>query len=145
MNIEKINQCTLIDHGLVMGLPINKIEGLNYVDNVASEEFTSFSKQIQQKYNLSIDMMRIINLFSFEELIALRLEQMAKVFNGKLLFPVRELLILSISRALEILIETYPTKQEQRKIQNLFLMNKNTKKGIIKKYEYFWNPLNYIK
>lgn len=105
-----------------MDLPANKIETLETIESTWSE-FNSFSESIRQKYGLSFDQMRLLDSISLEEMLALRMERMLKVFNGKIVFPIHELFNHSVTLALYRLINSYPTKKEKKRIQMVFSMS----------------------
>lgn len=116
---QNILQACSTDHiEKKMSLPCNKIETTEFMEREHTD-FCSFGEHIRQKYGLSFDQMKLIELISLEEMIALQMERMLRVFNGKSIFPIHEMLIPSIREAVLRLLNSYPTKKEQKRIKLL--------------------------
>jgi len=109
-----------------MGLPVNKIMTLEFMDSNPNPYFC-FSEHIRQKYGFGFDQMKIFDLLTLEEMLAIRMEKMLRSFNGKTIFPVHELFKALIPKAMFRLINAYPSKAEQKKIQLLFAMSRKSR------------------
>lgn len=109
-----------------MSLPVNKIETLETLDSKV-QKFYSFSDHIREKYGISYEYMKILDCLTLEEMLALKLEKSLRVFNGKVLFPVKSILELSFTKALYRLLDAYPSKEDQRMIQNLLIFSRKAK------------------
>lgn len=119
-----------------MKLPLNYIELLNTIEKERNNYF-SFTKHIKEKYGLSEEQMKIIELFSFEEILALKIEQMLQVFNGKMSFPIREYFLIVLNKAFYRVLESYPTDKEKKQLKKLMLLTNNSKLKIISKYDQY--------
>ena len=117
--------------------PINKIEYIDYISSAVKEQYT-YSKQLQEKYGLTNEMLRILDLMSIEEMLALKIEKSAQLFNGKFMFPIANTYISYVKKAIFMLIKTYEKNNKKRKIRQLMLLSKYNKMKMQNAYNYWF-------
>lgn len=119
-----------------MYTPINKIEFDDYLDK-KSVKFFSFSQHIKEKYQLSSDILRVLDLITFEELLALKMEKSTDIFNGKFLLPFKEIYQDYINKAMFLLISAYDDPKLKKKIRSLLVLNRRSKLRVHDLYKSF--------
>jgi hypothetical protein len=105
---------------------LNKIDTLQEIEKKESEYF-SFSSHIKEKYHLNNDLMRVLDLISFEEILALKIEKMIDIFNGKFFLPYRDIYLLYIYKAIVMLSDAYDDSSKKRKIRSILMLSKKNK------------------
>lgn len=113
--------------------PLNNIEKIN-INDVINEKYTSYTEHIKNKYKLSNEQMKILDLITLEEILAIRLEKSLRIFNGSMIFPLIEIYKQYIEQAYKQLVEFYAEETEVSK--------KILKAIAIKKYTYYINKKN---
>lgn len=115
--------------------PINKID-YNDVLEKRQEKFFAFSKHIKEKYQLNNDILRILDLITFEELLALKLEKAVDLFNGKFFLPLKDIYRDYITKAVFILINAYDDDIKlKRKVRSTLVLNRRHKLRIYDLYK----------
>jgi hypothetical protein len=106
--------------------PLNNIEKIN-INDVINEKYTSYTEHIKDKYKLSNEQMKILDLISLEEILAIRLEKSLRIFNGSMIFPLVEIYKQYIQQAYKQLVEFYAEETEvSKKILKAIAINKYT-------------------
>lgn len=116
--------------------PINDIE-LDLILEKKESEFFAFSKHIKEKYKLSNDILKLLDVISFEELLALKLEKSIRIFNGKLLLPLKDVYSHYINRSIFMLIDAYEDNLLKKKIRTVLVLNRRNKLKVYKLYKKF--------
>lgn len=114
--------------------PINDID-LGLLIEKKEKEFFAFSKHIKDKYKLSEDILKLLDLISFEELLALKLEKTVRIFNGKLLLPLKDIYAHYINRSIFMLIDAYEDNELKKKLRTVLALNRRSKLKVYKIYE----------
>lgn len=116
-----------------MYTPINRIDYNDVLEKRQSKYFM-FSSHIKEKYQLNNDILKIINLLTFEEVLALKIEKSIDLFNGKYILPFKDIYQNYIYKSLYILMNAYDDKKVQRKIRSLLILNRRSKYKFTKMY-----------
>lgn len=124
--------------------PINKIEFDDYLDK-KSIKFFSFSQHIKDKYQLNSDTLKILDLITFEELLALKMEKSVDIFNGKFLLPFKEIYQDYINKAMFLLISAYDDPKLKKKIRSLLVLNRRSKLRVHDLYRKYSFNMEYNK
>lgn len=114
--------------------PINKIDYINYINKSSNDQFV-YNEYLKNKYNLNIDMIRLLDLISIDEFLALKMEKTASLFNGKYLFPIGDIYKDYIKKAIYNLISSYDKSHKKQKIRTLLTVNKKNKMYIYNIYK----------
>lgn len=99
---------------------LNRLELTEQIEKPESE-FFAFSKHIKEKYGLNNDILRILDLISFEEMLALKLEKSLNVFNGKYTLPMKHIYYLWINKAMALVMSEYDNGSKLKKKVRLLL------------------------
>ncbi len=127
-----------------MYTPINRIDILDDLEK-KNAKFFSFSNHIKEKYQLNTDILRILDLISFEELLALKIEKSVDIFNGKFLLPFKEIYHSYINKAFFMLMSTYDETKNRKRIRSVTTLNRRTKFKIHQLYKNYTLGVEYNK
>lgn len=99
--------------------PLNIVKAYDHLIK-SDQRFTSYQSTFKEKYNLSSDLLNLIDLISLEDLIAFKLEKSLNVFNGKMLFPLKNIYLNLIDIAYTNVINSYETLELKKIIRHTF-------------------------
>lgn len=95
--------------------PLNNIEKIDNKD-LYSEHTKSYLEIIKSKYNLSNEQLRILDLLTLEEFLAIKLEHALKIFNGNIQLPLLRFYKDSVRNAYKNLLDFYAKNNMQKGI-----------------------------
>lgn len=84
------------------------------------QKYVNYTKVIKDKFNLSTDMLNLIDLIPIEDIIAYKIEKSLQSFNGRMLFPLKSLYMSIIDIAYNKVIDSYEDTKLRQSIRQTF-------------------------
>lgn len=93
----------------------------------SDQQFNGYNIFFKNKYNISSEMLNLIDLISLEDIIAFKLEKSLNMFHGKMSFPLKQIYIDMVDQAYTNVINSYENTKKRKEIRYCI----NGKKHII--------------
>lgn len=106
--------------------PLNIIKIYDQAVN-PDQHYTDYTTVFKEKYNISSEILNLIDLISLEDILAFKLEKSLNMFHGKMSFPLKQLYLDLIDVAYDNVIDAYEDKKKRREIRRCI----NGKKHIV--------------
>lgn len=114
--------------------PLNIVKIYDQVIN-PDQQYNDYSTVFKAKYNVSSEMLSLIDLISLEDILAFKLEKSLNMFHGKMSFPLKQLYIEMIDTAYSNVLDSYEDTRKKKEIRRCINGKKHImapKKSIIK-------------
>lgn len=96
--------------------PLNIVKIFDQAINT-DQQYTGYTKVFKEKYNISSEMLNLIDLISLEDILAFKLEKSLNMFHGKMSFPLKQLYLDLIDIAYSNVIDSYEDTKKRKEIR----------------------------
>jgi len=86
----------------------------------SDQKYISYQKLFKEKYNITSEIVNLIDMIALEDLIAFKIEKSLNIFNGRNLFPLKSIYMTLLELAYAQVINSYEDTKIRKNIRSTF-------------------------